>query len=175
MSQETKTEIISWIKTIVFAFAFSFFMLNVVIVNANVPTGSMENNIMPKDRIVAFRLSYLFSKPERFDIIVFKFPDNEKDLFVKRVIGLPGETLEIKDGKVYVDGSEEPLDDSFTKETPTDDFGPYTVPDGHYFMMGDNRNRSADSRYWNNTYLSEKKILGKVVFKYFPSFKIYKQ
>lgn len=175
MSPETKAEIISWIKTVVFAVIFAFFITNVVIVNATVPTGSMEDNIMPRDRIVAFRWSYAFSDPERFDIVVFKFPDDEKKLFVKRIIGLPGETVTIREGKVYINDSEEPLDDSFIKNEAYGDYGPYEVPEGYYFMMGDNRNSSADSRFWNKTYLSGDKILGKVVFKYFPSFKIYNQ
>lgn len=174
MNEEIKLEIISWLKIVIFAVLFALFINNVVIVNASVPTGSMENNIMSKDRIVAFRLSYLLDEPKRFDIVVFPFPDDEDILFVKRIIGLPGETVEIKGGKVYIDGSNTPLDDSFTKETPyKDDYGPYAIPEGHYFMMGDNRNFSRDSRAWNNTYVNKDKILGKVVFSYFPTFRIY--
>ena len=171
--QEIIKEVISWTKTVVFAVVFALCITQFVIVNAKVPTGSMMDNIMPNDRIVAFRLSYLRSKPERYDIVVFHFPDDRKQLYVKRVIGLPGETVTIRAGKVYINDSQAPLDDSFVRTKPyEEDFGPVTVPDGSYFMMGDNRNNSADSRAWNNKYVVEKDILGKVLFRYFPSIKI---
>lgn len=165
-------EILSWIETIAFALILAFAINNLVIVNATVPTGSMENTIMPKDRIIASRLSYKFSEPERGDIVVFKYPDDETVLYVKRVIGLPGETIQVKEGKVYINNSTYPLEENYLKETPFGDFGPYTVPDGCYFMMGDNRNNSLDSRYWENTFVEKKKILGKVFIKYFPGVKL---
>ena len=173
MTPYVKKEIISWIKTILFAVAFALFITKIVIVNAHVPTSSMNHTIPNPSRVVAFRLQYLFSKPQRYDVVVFKFPDNEEQLFVKRIIGLPGETVEIRQGKVYINGSDTPLPDDFTAEPPHSlDNGPYEVPEGHYFMMGDNRNSSDDSRRWNNTYVAEKKILGKVIFCYYPELKI---
>lgn len=178
MREEIKTEIISWIKTILLAVAFAFFVNNVIIVNARVPTGSMENNIMPEDRLVAFRLSYLFSEPERFDVVVFEYPDSPPDrieLFVKRVIGLPGETVTIKGGKVYINDSLEPLPDYFIKAPQNDKgSGVYVVPEGCYFMLGDNRNGSSDSREWINKYVSKDKILGKAIFRYFPKISLFK-
>jgi signal peptidase I len=168
MNNETKNEIVSWVQTIVFAIIIALVINNFVIVNATVPTGSMENIIMPDDRIVAFRLSYMFNEPERGDIVVFKFPDNEKLLYVKRVIGIPGDKIEIKNGAVYRNG--ELLKEDYIKEPmfTGSSWGPYTVPEGGYFMMGDNRNYSEDARYWNNTFVYKDKILGKVFFKYFP-------
>lgn len=171
---DMKTEILSWIKTIAAAVVVAWLITTFLIVNANVPTGSMETTIMPKDRIIANRLQYKLSKPERFDIVVFKYPDDESILYIKRVIGMPGETIEIKDGKVYVDGSSEPLDDHFIKEETFGNWGPYNVPEGCYFMLGDNRNNSKDSRYWNNKFVSEDKILGKAILRYFPSPKLLK-
>ena len=166
-------EIVSWIKTIVFAVVFALLITQFVIVNAKVPTGSMQDNITPNDRLVALRLAYINSGPKRFDIVVFRFPDDRTQLYVKRVIGLPGETVTIKTGKVYINNSEDPLDDSFVRETPyPDDFGPVTVPENSYFMMGDNRNNSADSRAWNNKFVEIKDILGKVLFRYWPNLKI---
>ncbi len=170
MSKEGKNEIISWIKTIAMAVVIAVLINSFVIVNATVPTGSMENTIMPGDRIIALRLTYYVSSPERGDIVVFRYPDDESVLYVKRVIGLPGETVEVKDGEVYINNSDTPLDDSFVKEQPVGDFGPYEVPEGCYFMMGDNRNNSQDSRYWVNKYVEEDKILGKVYFKYYKGF-----
>ena len=162
-------EILSWVGTIFFALILALFINTFVIVNATVPTGSMEDTIMPKDRIVALRLTYYVSHPQRGDIVVFRFPDAESLLYVKRVIGLPGETVEIKDGRVYIDGAEEPLPDEYVKGTPTGDYGPYEVPEGHYFMLGDNRENSEDSRFWVNKFVEEDKILGKVYFRYYPS------
>lgn len=164
-------EIFSWISSILVAFILSFFILKFCIVNARVPSPSMVNTINVNDRFIANRLSYLFSEPERFDIVVFKYPDDEEILYVKRIIGLPGETVEIIDGKVYINGSTEPLRDDFIPEPMAEDrgnFGPYEVPEGHYFMLGDNRNHSEDSRYWQNKFVEKDKILGKAIFKYYP-------
>lgn len=129
---------------------------------------------MTGDRIFGNRLAYINKDPQRFDIVIFKYPDDETQLFIKRVIGLPGETVEIRDGKVYIDGSETPLDDSFTPEPPQGNWGPEVVPEDSYFMLGDNRNRSKDSRFWTNTFVKKEKILGKAVLRYFPSPKLIK-
>ncbi|MFR4986616.1 MAG: signal peptidase I [Lachnospirales bacterium] len=167
-SQKIKKELIDIIKTIIIAIIVAFVITHFIIVNAVVPTGSMKNTIMPNDRLVAFRLSYLFSDPERYDIIVFKAPDDESTLYVKRIIGLPGEKVNIIDGKVFINDQEVPLEDDYIMEDMLGSFGPYTVPQGSYFMLGDNRNDSQDSRYWENTFLPKENILGKVLFKYYP-------
>lgn len=167
-------ELWEYIKMIIFVVAVVLVVNNFLLINARVPSESMENTIMTGDRFFGNRLAYLFDDPERFDIVVFKYPDDESQLFVKRVIGLPGETVEIKDGKVYINGSQTPLDDSFTAETPTGDYGPYVVPEGSYFMLGDNRNHSGDSRFWKQPYVEKEKIVGKAIFRYFPGIKILK-
>ena len=142
--------------------------------NAVVPTGSMINTIQEKDRIIASRLAYIKNDPERYDIVIFKYPDDRKQYFVKRVIGLPGETVEVIGGVVYVtktDGETIQLDDSFvTNCKPTGDYGPFVVPEDCYFMMGDNRNSSWDSRFWTNKYVPKDDIIGKVKFRYYPNF-----
>lgn len=171
---EVKSEILSWIKTIVFAVVIAVIINKVVIVNATVPTGSMENTIMPNDRVVALRLSYYWGSPDRGDIVVFRYPDNEEVLYIKRVIGLPGETITIRNGKIYINDSPEPLEEDYLKEDFDGSYGPYIVPEGSYFMMGDNRNNSLDSRYWENKFVEEDKILGKVLFKYYKGFEIIK-
>lgn len=165
-----KKEFWSWVRAIAVALVIAFVISQFVIVNAEVPTGSMENTIHIQDRIMAFRLSYLFSEPQRGDIVVFKFPDDESQNYVKRIIGLPGETVEIKSGRVYIDNATEPLPDEYVKGTPIGNFGPYKVPQDCYFMMGDNREISLDARYWKNQYVHKNKILGKVMFKYYPGF-----
>ena len=167
MTENTKKEAISWIKTIVLAVFIAFILNKVVILNATVPTGSMENTIMSGDRVIASRLSYTFSEPDRGDVVIFKYPDDESVYYVKRIIGLPGDTVEVKNGGVYLNGSEEPLEEKYTREITMGEFGPYEVPEGHYFMMGDNRNNSLDSRFWDNKYVEEDKILGKVIFRYY--------
>ena len=141
-----------------------------VIINAYIPSGSMENTIMPKDRIIGNRLAYLFHEPERGDIIIFKYPDDERQLFVKRIIGLPGETVTIEDAKVYIGEEMLRLEEAYLKEEWILDKGDYSfeIPDDSYLVLGDNRNNSKDSRYWENTYVTEEKILGKAVFRYWP-------
>lgn len=153
-------EIISWILTIAVAFFIGYGINHWVLIKAEVPTGSMENTIMPGNNIWGFRLAYLFSAPERGDIVMFLFPDNESQIYVKRVIGLPGETVEIKNGSVYIDGHV--IEEDYLKETMVGNYGPYVVPEDSYFMMGDNRNISKDSRFWVNTYVSKEKIIAKV-------------
>lgn len=156
------------IKIFVVVLVVFLLLSNFVYVNAYIPSGSMENTIMTGDRVFGNRLAYKSSDPERFDIVIFKYPDDPSRLFVKRIIGLPGETVEIKDGKVYIDGSDEPLDDSFIKEETYGNYGPYEVPENCYFMLGDNRNNSNDSRKWKNTYVERDAILAKAVLRYWP-------
>ena len=162
-------EVVEWLLVLAAAAAVSVLINSFVIVNATVPSSSMETTIMMNDRVIGNRLAYLNSTPKRGDIVIFKFPDNPKVLYIKRVIGMPGEELEVKDGKVYIDG--EALDEPYLNVVTEGNFGPYEIPDGAYFMMGDNRNDSADSRYWDNTYLYNSGIVAKAVFRYWPSIK----
>jgi len=165
---EIKSEVFSSLRLILVALAFALILNSKIIVNARVPSGSMENTIMTGDRLIANRLAYIKKDPERYDIILFKYPDDEKKIYVKRIIGLPGEKVVINDGKVYVNDDPAALDDSFIPEEMTGSYGPFEVPEGCYFVMGDNRNYSWDSRFWENTYVSKDKILGKAVFRYWP-------
>ena len=157
---------------IVLAVIIALLLKTFVFANAVVPTGSMLNTIQEGDRIIASRLAYINDEPERYDIVIFKYPDDESQYFVKRIIGLPGEKVEVIDGIVYVtktNGETVQLDDSFvTNCVPEGDFGPYYVPEDCYFMMGDNRNSSLDSRFWTNKYVEKDKIVGKVKFRYYP-------
>jgi signal peptidase I len=163
-------EALSWILYLGAAFLIALFLKNFVIINATVPTGSMENTIMPGDDLLGLRIAYLFSEPERGDIVIFKYPDDESQKFIKRIIGLPGDEVVIEDGKIYINGSEEPLDEPYLKEEWVRNTGPYdfVVPDGCYLVMGDNRNDSWDARYWENTYVTEDELIGKAEFVYYP-------
>lgn len=162
------SEVWDYVKMIIFVVVFVLIVNNFLIINAKIPSESMENTIMTGDQIFGNRLAYINKDPQRYDIVIFKYPDNEEKLFIKRIIGLPGETVTIKEGKVYINDSTDALDDSFLPEPMEGDFGPYEVPDGCYFMLGDNRNWSKDSRFWNNTYVTRDQILGKAVFRYYP-------
>lgn len=161
-------EIFDWIAVIVIAILISFVLHTFVIVNATVPTSSMENTIMAGDRVIGSRLYYLRHDPARGEIIMFDYPDDPNTLYIKRIIGLPGDHVEITDGKVYING--EVLDEPYLDVVTEGTWGPYDVPENSYFMLGDNRNDSADSRYWQNTYLTRDGIVGKAVFKYWKGF-----
>lgn len=167
---DIKKEIRSWILTLGITFLCIFVIKNYVIINAMVPTGSMENTIMPEDQMFGNRLAYVFGEPERGDIIFFYYPDDETQKFIKRIIGLPGEKVTIKDAKVYINDSEIPLDEPYLKEEWVVGTGPYEfqVPEGCYFVMGDNRNSSKDARVWKNPYVAKEKIIGQAGFIYYP-------
>ena len=160
-------EILSYIKILAVAIIVAFLFTRFIIVNAQVPSGSMENTILTGDRLIGFRLAYLFHEPERGDIVIFKYPDDESQNFVKRVIGIPGDVINIRNGYVYVNG--EMLEENYIREPMNSDGEDltYVVPSGSYFMLGDNRNNSKDSRYWTNTFVSKDKIIAKVSFRYF--------
>ena len=166
-------ELFSYTKIILTALVISFAVNNYVIANAVVPTGSMESTIEPNDRIIINRLAFVTTEPQRGDIISFWYPDNVDENCLKSIIGLPGETIESKDGEVFING--EILDESYIKEKSYDDFGPYEVPEGCYFVMGDNRNNSHDSRYWEHKFVSKDKIVGKAMIKYYPSLESFSQ
>lgn len=188
--KEIIKEIFSWIKVIVLAFVVALLLNKFVIVNANVPTGSMESTIQPDDRLIGFRLAYLFGEPQRGDIIIFEYPVSPDEIYIKRIIALPGETMEIKQSKVYINGSETPLSEPYLKEEwiVENDGLVLTIPEDHYFVMGDNRNNSLDGRYWATQavmnemastledavekkycFVSKDAILGKAIFRYYPS------
>ena len=188
---DMRKEVVSWIRMFVIVIAVVFVLTQFVIINVRVPSGSMENTIMTKDRLIGFRFSYWFDEPQRGDIILFSYPVDEKQTYIKRVIGLPGETVEIRDGKIYIDGSSEPLEEDYLKETWTWENDGYTfnVPEGCYFVVGDNRNDSEDGRFWAQIALNEGKaptaeeaeqysyvkkdeIKGKAIFKYYSKFAI---
>lgn len=142
-----------------------------ILINASVPTESMDPTIPHPARVMGLKTSYWFSEPERGDIIVFWAPDLEKTRYVKRIIAKGGDTLEIVEGKVFLNGTE--LDEPYLREEMrVENYGPVTVPEGSYFCMGDNRNHSLDARYWENTWVTKDIIIGKVYFLYWPLNKI---
>ena len=169
-------EFLDFLIPIVIAIIIAIVLKSVVFANAVVPTGSMLNTIQLKDRVIASRLAYKNDEPQRNDIILFYYPDDPKrqTVYVKRIIGLPGETVEMVNGVVYItktDGEIVQLKEDFvTVEEPIGDYGPYVVPENSYFMLGDNRNKSKDSRFWQNQFVNKEDIIGKVLFKYYPKY-----
>lgn len=170
-----KSELFSWVQILAIAVTIAFVLNTFIIANSRIPSASMESTIMTGDRVIGSRLTYHFKEPQRGDIIIFRFPDDESIYYVKRIIGIPGDIIDIKNGQVYLNNSEAPLDEPYIKE-PMFEEPPlhYEVPEGSYFTMGDNRNASADSRRWNNTFVKKDKIIAKVLFRYFPSIGIVK-
>lgn len=174
-----KEEIFSWLQVLITAAVIAFCINTFLIANSQVPTGSMETTIMPGDRVIGSRLSYRFGDPERGDIAIFIYPDDEakgiKTYYVKRIIGMPGDTIDIIDGQLYLNGSDTPLAEPYIREAmmPEEPMH-YEVPEDSYFMMGDNRNYSNDSRRWSNTFVHKSKLVAKVLFQYFPKFQMLK-
>ena len=168
LKEKILSELIDWIKILTIAAIGAWLCNTFLLMNTEIPTGSMEDTIPTGSRIISSRVHYWFSDPERGDVILFEPPDGDIYPYVKRVIGLPGETVTIIDGLVYINDSSGPLDEPYLKEIPVGDFGPYVVPEGCYFVMGDNRNHSNDSRYWNNTFVPRDNVYAKALFSYWP-------
>lgn len=140
-------------------------LFNTVWMLSLIPSESMEDTIMAGEFVIATR--YDRKDIERYDILIFIPPDNRKITYIKRVIGLPGETIEVKNGKVYADGVE--LDNSFIRNPQNrKGDGTYVVPEGCYFFLGDNRNNSKDSRFWNTKFVPAEDIKAKTKYIIFP-------
>ena len=180
-----------YFESICVAVVLALFVRTFVVQAFKIPTGSMENNLLIGDHLLVNKFVFAptltraedtllpIDPIQRGDILVFKYPEDPERDFIKRVIGLPGETIELRDKKVYVNGK--PLDEPYVHflfpfEPGSSDlgegtfdvrrsYGPVTVPETHFFMMGDNRDNSQDSRYWG--FLPREYVKGKALFVYF--------
>lgn len=160
--------VLELVEVVVIAFALSWLIRTFVIEARIIPTGSMLPTIQLQDRVIVDKIFFKnFGELHTGDIIVFHPPASahSSDDFIKRLIATPGDTVQIKNHKTYV--NEQELDEPYlNKDKPQEDFGPIVVPEGSLFVMGDNRNNSADSREWG--FLPEQNVTGRTLFRYWP-------
>lgn len=186
MKHSMKQDFLEFLKVIIPAIGLALIINNFFIANAVVPTGSMESTIRVGSRLIGNRLAYKSGDtPKQGDIVIFHYPDNESTYFVKRIIGMPGDVIELipdtelrnnsqdaVTGHVYVNGH--PIYEDYLNESMiVDEYMKFDVPKGSYFCMGDNRNNSHDSRYWENHFVKKDKIIAKVLFQYWKGFKCF--
>ncbi|MDE7326465.1 MAG: signal peptidase I [Lachnospiraceae bacterium] len=152
-----------WVLQIAAVIFLAWFVINVVLEKTSVLGDSMEETLSDGDSIIVNKFAYLFKKPERGDVIVFKQSGSEHDYYdLKRIVGLPGETIQIKEGAVYINGQE--IKEKVNCERmliPGLAKDPFTLEEGEYFVLGDNRNNSEDSRFANVGTIVEGEIVGK--------------
>ena len=176
--------VLEYVRVIAIGALIAFLLCKFVIINAVIPTRSMVGTVNVGDRLIGLRIPYYFTDPKRGDVVIFKAPEatgeDAGQLYIKRVIGLPGETIVIKAGVAYLkneDDREERIDnpDWWNEEPNANDVKNYqeiVLGDNEYFMMGDNRNHSSDSRVWGP--VTRKAILAKAWLRYYKGFKIIK-
>jgi len=167
-----KGPIREWIETIIIALILALIIRTFIIQVFYIPSGSMEPTLHIRDRIIVNKFIYKFREPKRFEVIVFRYPGRKpgepKKDFIKRIIGLPGEKLFIKDGKVSINGKL--LKETHPVNRDYSNYGPVGIPDKNYFVMGDNRPNSADSRVWG--FVPKKNIAGPAFIRIWPLTKI---
>ena len=162
--KKKEIEILVYVLIIVFVILIKIFVVTPVVVRGQ----SMYKTLHNKDVMILNKLSYKFNDIKRFDIVVIKLPN---ELIIKRIIGLPGDKIEYKNNKLYVNGKRvkenfDKIDDTTLEDYNTEDLGSITVPKGYYFVLGDNRKNSADSRVIG--FIKEKSIQGKASYTIFP-------
>lgn len=171
-----KREMISTLLYILIVLGVAWLLVNFVGQRTEVEGGSMEPTLSDGDHLFVDKLSYRFRKPERFDIIVFPFQYKEDTYYIKRIIGLPGETVQIdEEGNIYIDGKI--LEESYGREIIQEDrrglaAEPVKLGEDEYFVMGDNRNNSSDSRVKAVGNIKRKDIIGKAWLRIWPMSKI---
>lgn len=168
--KKKKKEIFGFILYVVFVFAFAYLIITFVGQRTVVIGHSMENTLADGDNLIVDKISYRFKEPERYDIIVFPYEYKEDTYYIKRIIGLPGETVMISsEGVIYINGKE--LKESYGREVIRNAGlagAPIVLKDGEYFVLGDNRNNSEDSRFSDVGIIHKSEIVGRAVFRIFP-------
>lgn len=176
MNDKMRYWVKEWVEPIVIAVILALIIRTFVVQAFKIPTGSMRPTLIEGDRLLVSKFIYKFKKPERGDIIVFLSPEDKKKDFIKRLVGLPGEAIEIANGAILVD-DKAVNSDSIIKEIyyyNRGDFGVEAqktqVPNDAYYVLGDNSISSRDSRYWG--FLPKKYLLGKAFLIYWPPTRI---
>lgn len=164
-----KKEILSTVAYLLVVVALTFLFVQFVGQRTHVNGDSMNETLEDGDNLIVDKISYRFTDPERYDIIVFPYQYQEKTYYIKRIIGMPGETVQIIDGMVYIDG--EMLDESYGKEIMQYSgiaSEPIELGEDEYFVLGDNRNNSSDSRDPSVGNIHEDQIIGKAFIRIWP-------
>jgi signal peptidase I len=161
-----RDEIVAWFKTLASAAIYATLIVTFGFQVARVEGLSMSPTLDDQDRLIVNKLAYRIGEPRRGDIVMLYYPLNPDKSFVKRVIGEEGDTVRIVDGRVFV--NDVPLMDDYvaTDWRGHDDWGPQVIPEGYYFVMGDHRNNSSDSRHWGM--VPKRYIIGKVQLRWWP-------
>ena len=162
-------EILSFLLYVVVVVGITFLIIHYVGQRTYVSGSSMENTLSDGDNLIVDKLTYRFSDPKRFDIIVFPYKYEENTYFIKRIIGLPGETIQVTDGKIYING--QVLDESYGREVLKSGGiaeTPITLGEDEYFVMGDNRNDSMDSRDPSVGVLHKNELVGRAWVRIWP-------
>jgi signal peptidase I len=161
-----RDELIAWFKTLASAAVYATLIVTFGFQVARVEGLSMAPTLADQDRLIVNKFAYRIGAPRRGDIVMLYYPLNPDKSFVKRVIAEEGDTVRIVDGRVYV--NDVPMRDDFVlpEYRSHDDFGPTVIPEGYYFVMGDHRNNSSDSRHWG--FVPKKYIIGKVQLRWWP-------
>jgi len=163
--QVVRASIVETLDACIFAAVISLLIITFVVQAFYIPSGSMEPTLMVDDRILVAKFLYRIEPIRPGDVIVFRYPLNPSRDFVKRVIGLPGARVQLKEGVVYLDDTRV-SEKGYTLRPDFGNYGPITVPRNEYFVLGDNRNNSEDSRFFG--YVPRANIIGKAIFIYWP-------
>ena len=161
-----KDELVAWFKTLASAAVYATLIVTFGFQVARVEGQRMAPTLADQDRLIVNKLAYRIGEPRRGDIVMLYYPINPDKSFVKRVIAEEGDTIRIVDGRVFV--NDVPMRDDFVPAEfrSHDDWGPKVVDEGYYFVMGDHRNNSSDSRHWG--FVPKKYIIGKVQLRWWP-------
>ena len=151
-------------KTLIIAFVLAQLIMVSVAQAFQVEQYSMEPTLLPRDRVLVDKFFYRLRQPRHGDVIVLRYPLNPQRNYIKRIVGLPGDVLETRDGKLYVNGRR--MSEPYINGTPQGNYGPFTVPEDSVFVMGDNRNNSEDSRAFGP--LKKEFIVGQALLIYWP-------
>lgn len=166
-----KSQLRECLESLVIAVVLALFIITFIAQSFLVEGSSMEPSLHHGQRLLVEKVSYRFGEPKRGEVVVFKYPGDRRRKFIKRIVGLPGDEILIQNGYLHINGVR--LEEDFINgptygsySAPT--FGPLAVPAGHYFVLGDNRRNSDDSRYPDVGFVPKKEIVGKALFIFWP-------